>query len=79
MKKGDIILVKWINLEMGKIKLLVRFNEVILFLVMENLFKYMEIMNKVFVKILGEIGGFGIVVICVDIIEKFFNSFFLEK
>lgn len=46
---------------------------------MENLSVFMQGEEKGFVKMFGEIGGFGMVVICVDIIEKLFNSFLIEK
>ena len=46
---------------------------------MENPVKYMESKDKQMAKTLGETGGLGTVATRADIIEKLFNSFYIER
>lgn len=63
----------------GKTKPPVPFTEATLLAAMENPVAYMESSDKELKKTLGETGGLGTVATRVDIIEKLFNSFMIEK
>ncbi len=77
--KGQEIFADKTNLTGGNTKPPARFTEATLLSAMENPAKYMENNDKVLSKTLGETGGLGTVATRADIIEKLFNSFFIEK
>lgn len=77
-KKGDILPIKNIESIKLKTKPPERFTEATLLSAMENPQKYVT-MEKSFAKTLGETGGIGTVATRADIIEKLFNSFYIEK
>ncbi|GAA0717333.1 DNA topoisomerase III [Clostridium malenominatum] len=76
--KGDAINLTSVNINKGQTKPPSRFNEGTLLSAMENPQKYMEL-NKEQAKTLGETGGLGTVATRADIIEKLYNSFYIEK
>lgn len=79
IKKGDKIKLREAKLVKGQTKPPARFNEGTLLSAMENPQKYMETNNKTLMKTIGETGGLGTVATRADIIEKLFNTFYIEK
>lgn len=77
--KGDKIKLKEAKLVKGQTKPPARFNEATLLSAMENPQKYMQTNNKALMKTIGETGGLGTVATRADIIEKLFNTFYIEK
>ncbi|WP_125152299.1 DNA topoisomerase III [Clostridium rectalis] len=75
---GDSI--KFISVKMNKLKTKApsRFNEGSLLAAMENPQKYVQL-NKDAAKTLNETGGLGTVATRADIIEKLYNTFYIEK
>lgn len=78
IKVGDIVPIKAIESVKLKTKPPERFTEATLLSAMENPQKYVT-MEKSLAKTLGETGGIGTVATRADIIEKLFNSFYIEK
>lgn len=78
IKKGDMLEI--INIESKKLqtKAPSRFTEGTLLSAMENPQKYVSL-DKISAKTLGETGGIGTVATRADIIEKLFNTFYIEK
>ncbi|MBU5269744.1 DNA topoisomerase III [Clostridium cochlearium] len=76
--KGDTIKFNSVNINKGQTKPPARFNEGTLLSAMENPQKYIKL-NKEYAKTLGETGGLGTVATRADIIEKLYNSFYIEK
>ncbi|WP_138205908.1 DNA topoisomerase III [Haloimpatiens lingqiaonensis] len=79
LNKGDKVKLREVNLVKGQTKPPARFNEGTLLSAMENPQKYMETSNKGLMKTIGETGGLGTVATRADIIEKLFNTFYIEK
>lgn len=75
---GDDIRLSSIEMKKLQTKAPSRFNEATLLSAMENPHKYVN-MDKSAAKTLGETGGLGTVATRADIIEKLFNSFYVEK
>ncbi|OBR94071.1 MULTISPECIES: DNA topoisomerase III [Clostridium] len=78
LNKGDSIKLTAVKMHKGQTKPPARFNEGTLLSAMENPQKYIN-MNKEYAKTLGETGGLGTVATRADIIEKLFNTFYVEK
>lgn len=78
VNKGDAISFISVNINKGQTKPPARFNEGTLLSAMENPQKYINL-NKEHAKTLGETGGLGTVATRADIIEKLYNSFYIEK
>lgn len=78
LNKGDSISLVSVNINKGQTKPPARFNEGTLLSAMENPQKYVNL-DKEHAKTLGETGGLGTVATRADIIEKLFNSFYIEK
>lgn len=78
IKKGDNISFVSVDLQKLQTKPPTRFNEATLLSAMENPQKYVQ-MDSELSKTLGETGGLGTVATRADIIEKLFNSFYIEK
>ncbi|MEW9096390.1 MAG: DNA topoisomerase III [Clostridiaceae bacterium] len=78
VNKGDSISFTSVNINKGQTKPPARFNEGTLLSAMENPQKYINL-NKEHAKTLGETGGLGTVATRADIIEKLYNSFYIEK
>lgn len=78
VNKGDSIIFGSVNINKGQTKPPARFNEATLLSAMENPQKYIH-MDKDYAKTLGETGGLGTVATRADIIEKLFNTFYIEK
>ncbi len=78
IKKDDILPIKSIEAIKLRTKPPDRFNEATLLSAMENPQKYVTL-DKSHAKTLGEVGGIGTVATRADIIEKLFNSFYIEK
>ncbi|WP_055666513.1 DNA topoisomerase III [Desnuesiella massiliensis] len=78
LNKGDSISLVSVNINKGQTKPPARFNEGTLLSAMENPQKYVNL-DKEYAKTLGETGGLGTVATRADIIEKLFNSFYIEK
>lgn len=76
--KGDSIKFNSVNISKNKTKPPARFNEGTLLSAMENPQKYIKL-DKEDAKTLGETGGLGTVATRADIIEKLYNSFYVEK
>ncbi|MCT4618717.1 MAG: DNA topoisomerase III [Marinisporobacter sp.] len=79
LNKGDILKVSNVAQTKGETKPPSSFNEGSLLSAMENPVKYMVNENKDLIKTIGETGGIGTVATRADIIEKLFNSYFIEK
>lgn len=78
VKKGDNIAFTTVNINKSQTKPPARFNEATLLSAMENPQKYVQL-DKEASKTLGETGGLGTVATRADIIEKLYNSFYIEK
>lgn len=78
VKKGDSISFTKVSINKSQTKPPARFNEATLLSAMENPQKYVQL-DKEASKTLGETGGLGTVATRADIIEKLFNSFYIEK
>ncbi|AYD41446.1 DNA topoisomerase III [Clostridium fermenticellae] len=78
VSKGDTIRLVNAKIHKGQTKPPARFNEGTLLSAMENPQRYIN-MNKEYAKTLGETGGLGTVATRADIIEKLFNTFYVEK
>lgn len=78
LNKGDSIVFTSVNINKLKTKPPARFNEATLLSAMENPQKYIQL-DKKNSKILGETGGLGTVATRADIIEKLYNTFYIEK
>lgn len=78
LNKGDSINFVTVTINKGQTKPPARFNEGTLLSAMENPQKYVQI-DKENAKILGETGGIGTVATRADIIEKLYNTFYIEK
>ncbi|MCY6353654.1 DNA topoisomerase III [Clostridium sp. ZS2-4] len=79
VNKGDKIKLTGVKVVKGQTKPPARFNEATLLSAMENPQKYMQTNNKELMKTIGETGGLGTVATRADIIEKLFNTFYIEK
>ncbi|MCY6372295.1 DNA topoisomerase III [Clostridium ganghwense] len=79
INKGDKIKLIGVKVVKGQTKPPARFNEATLLSAMENPQKYMQTNNKELMKTIGETGGLGTVATRADIIEKLFNTFYIEK
>lgn len=79
INKGDKIKLIGVKAVKGQTKPPARFNEATLLSAMENPQKYININDKSLVKTIGETGGLGTVATRADIIEKLFNTFYIEK
>ncbi|MCY6484213.1 DNA topoisomerase III [Clostridium aestuarii] len=79
LNKGDKVKLVDVRSVKGQTKPPARFNEATLLSAMENPKKYMNTDNKELVKAIGETGGLGTVATRADIIEKLFNTFYIEK
>ena len=78
IKKGDIIKLISVKKNKSQTKPPARFNEGTLLTAMENPQKFVA-MDKESSKTLGETGGLGTVATRADIIEKLYNTFYIEK
>lgn len=78
VKVGDDIRFTTVNIIKAKTKPPARFNEATLLTAMESPQKFVH-MDKESAKTLGETGGLGTVATRADIIEKLYNSFYIEK
>lgn len=78
VKKGDTLKVKQVNKTTGDTSPPPRFTEASLLQAMENPAKYFD-MDQQHKKVLLESGGLGTVATRADIIDKLFNTFYLEK
>lgn len=78
VNKGDDIIFASVNINKAQTKPPLRFNEAALLSAMENPQKYVQ-MDKDYAKTLGETGGLGTVATRADIIEKLYNTFYIEK
>lgn len=78
LKLGDDIAFVSVNMVKSQTKPPARFNEAALLSAMENPQKYVQI-DKEYAKTLGETGGLGTVATRADIIEKLYNTFYIEK
>lgn len=78
VKKGDKLNITSVESRKLKTKAPARFNEGTLLSAMEKPQKYVSV-DKVSAKTLGETGGIGTVATRADIIEKLYNSFYMEK
>lgn len=78
LSKGDSVKLTNLKVNKAQTKPPARFNESTLLSAMENPQKYVS-MNKEYAKTLGETGGLGTVATRADIIEKLFNSFYIER
>lgn len=79
LKKGDVFKIDRTTLTSGKTQPPKRFTEATLLSAMENPVKYMKSKDEKERRTIGETGGLGTVATRADIIEKLFNSFFIEK
>lgn len=79
INKGDKIKLIGVKVVKGQTKPPARFNEATLLSAMENPQKYININDKSLAKTIGETGGLGTVATRADIIEKLFNTFYIEK
>lgn len=75
---GDKLKINSVDINKGKTKPPARFNEGTLLSAMENPHKYINV-SKDAAKTLNATGGLGTVATRADIIEKLFNSFYIEK
>ena len=78
VKKGEELTVRSVNKTTGETTPPPRFTEASLLQAMENPAKYFS-MDKEHKKTLSESGGLGTVATRADIIDKLFNTFYLEK
>lgn len=78
VKKGDKLNITLVEGRKLKTKAPARFNEGTLLSAMEKPQKFVSV-DKVSAKTLGETGGIGTVATRADIIEKLYNSFYMEK
>ncbi|MBU3209773.1 DNA topoisomerase III [Clostridium algidicarnis] len=78
VKKGDKLNITLVESRKLKTKEPARFNEGTLLSAMEKPQKYVSV-DKISAKTLGETGGIGTVATRADIIEKLYNSFYMEK
>ncbi|MBU3228566.1 DNA topoisomerase III [Clostridium algidicarnis] len=78
VKKGDKLNITLVESRKLKTKAPARFNEGTLLSAMEKPQKYVSV-DKISAKTLGETGGIGTVATRADIIEKLYNSFYMEK
>lgn len=79
IEKGESLKITNIHLTQGQTKPPARFTEATLLSAMENPTKYLETKDKKLAETLKSTGGLGTVATRADIIEKLFNSFFIEK
>ncbi|MDC3418639.1 DNA topoisomerase 3 [Aquibacillus salsiterrae] len=79
LKQGEILHGLTVKLTSGQTKPPERFTEGALLQAMESPVKYMEDKDKQLVKTMTQTGGLGTVATRADIIEKLFNSFYMEK
>lgn len=79
VNKGDSFKLIGAKIRKGETKPPARFNDATLLSAMENPKKYMDTNNKELMKTIGETGGLGTVATRADIIEKLFNTFYIEK
>ncbi|WP_138420215.1 DNA topoisomerase III [Aquibacillus sediminis] len=79
LQQGDTLSGVTVKLTKGQTKAPERFTEGNLLQAMENPAKYMEQQDKKLVSTLNKTGGLGTVATRADIIEKLFNSFYIEK
>ncbi|QDP41760.1 DNA topoisomerase III [Radiobacillus deserti] len=79
LQKGDVISDISLQITKGETKPPERFTEGTLLQAMENPAKYMESNRKDLAQTLHKTGGLGTVATRADIIEKLFNSFYMEK
>ena len=79
LKQGDVLSITAVKQTEGKTKPPALFTEATLLSAMENPAKYMQNIDSILAKTLGETGGLGTVATRADIIEKLFNSFMMEK
>lgn len=77
--KGEKLKIEKASLNTGKTRPPARFTEASLLAAMENPVHFMESKDERAARTLGETGGLGTVATRADIIEKLFNSFFMEK
>lgn len=78
VKKDDEVLFTNVEISKGQTKPPARFTEATLLSAMENPQKYVRL-DKASSKTLGETGGLGTVATRADIIEKLYNTFYVEK
>lgn len=78
LKEGDEVIFGAVNVNKAQTKPPLRFTEATLLSAMENPQKYMSL-DKASAKTLGETGGLGTVATRADIIEKLYNTFYIEK
>ncbi len=78
VNKGDSIEFSNFKINKGQTKPPARFNEGTLLSAMENPQRYINL-DKESSKTLGETGGLGTVATRADIIEKLYNTFYIEK
>ena len=79
LQKGAKLPIRSIVMTEGKTKPPAPFNDATLLSAMENPAKYMETSDKTLAKTLGETGGLGTVATRADVIEKLFDTFYIEK
>ncbi|MRG86502.1 DNA topoisomerase III [Salinibacillus xinjiangensis] len=79
IQKGDTFTNIQLKQTTGETKPPERFTEGTLLQAMENPVKYMEQKDKQLVKTINQTGGLGTVATRADIIEKLFNTFYIEK
>lgn len=79
LQKGSCLHIKSLLIKEGKTKPPAPFTEATLLSAMENPAAYLQSGGQKEVQILKETGGLGTVATRADIIEKLFNSFYLEK
>lgn len=78
VEKGEMLKIQSVNKTTGETTPPPRFTEASLLQAMENPAKYFN-MDNAHSKILSESGGLGTVATRADIIDKLFNTFYLEK
>lgn len=79
VQPGEELTVRSLKLTQGETEPPERFTEGTLIAAMENPVKYMETDRKDLIKTIGETGGLGTVATRADIIEKLFDSYYIEK
>ncbi|MDD3225617.1 MAG: DNA topoisomerase III [Clostridium sp.] len=78
MNSGDALKISSVRINKGETKPPARFNEGTLLSAMETPQKFIKL-NSEYAKTLGETGGLGTVATRADIIEKLYNTFYIEK
>lgn len=78
MNKGDTLKISSVRVNKGETKPPARFNEATLLSAMETPQKFIKL-NSEYAKTLGKTGGLGTVATRADIIEKLYNTFYIEK